>query len=121
MTMRKRTTTVGFARAVLARVVTITTLLVILFRAAPAHADNVSELIKQLDDDSDKVRLAAAVNLTKLGDQKAILPLVKVLGNDSSADVRSAAAIAVAKLVDASTKAGIKNLVINALKKAESN
>lgn len=119
--MRRRTRTVDFARAVLARVATITAALVILFRAAPAHADNVSELIRQLDDDSDKVRLAAAVNLTKLGDQKAILPLVKVLGNDGSADVRSAAAIAVAKLVDSSTKPGIKNLVISALKKAEAN
>ena len=122
MTMtRMRTRTVGFARALLVRVAMITAALVIVFRAAPVHADNVSELIKQLDDDSDKVRLAAAVNLTKLGDQKAILPLVKVLGNDSSADVRSAAAIAVAKLVDPSTKAGIKNLVISALKKAEAN
>ncbi len=122
MTMRRtRTRTVGLARAVLARVATITAVLVILFHAAPVHADNVSELIKQLDDDSDKVRLAAAVNLTKLGDQKAILPLVKVLGNDGSADVRSAAAIGVAKLVDASTKPGIKNLVISALKKAEAN
>ncbi len=119
--MRRRTRTVGFARAVLARVVTVTAALVILFRAAPAHADNVSELIRQLDDDSDKVRLAAAVNLTKLGDQKAILALVKVLGNDGSADVRSAAAIGVAKLVDSSTKPGIKNLVISALKKAEAN
>lgn len=120
MTMT-RTTTVGLARALLVRVAMITAALLIVFRAAPAHADNVSELIKQLDDDSDKVRLAAAVNLTKLGDQKAILPLVKVLGNDSSADVRSAAAIAVAKLIDASTKSSIKNLVINALKKAETN
>ncbi len=122
MTMtRTRTRTVGFARAVLARVVTITAVLVILFRGSPARADNTSELIKQLDADSDKIRLAAAVNLTKLGDQKAILPLVKVLSNDGSADVRSAAAIAVAKLVDASTKSSIKNLVINALKKAEAN
>lgn len=110
---------VGFVRAWLVRVATITAALAIVFRAAPARADNVSELIKQLDDDSDKVRLAAAVNLTKLGDQKALLPLVKVLSNDSSADVRSAAAIAVAKLVDSSTKSSVKGLVINALKKAE--
>lgn len=121
MTMRTRTRTIDVARAVFVRVVTITAALLILFRSAPARADNVSELIKQLDDDSDKVRLAAAVNLTKLGDQKAILPLVKVLSNDGSADVRSAAAIAVAKLVDASTKTNIRNLVINALKKAEAN
>jgi len=115
MTMtRTRTRISHYARAFVVA-------LLVLFRVAPAHADNVSELIKQLEDDSEKIRLAAAVNLTKLGDQKAILPLVKVLGNDSSADVRSAAAIAVAKLVDPSTKAGIKNLVIAALKKSEAN
>lgn len=112
---------VGFARAWVARVIAITALFAIVLRAAPARADNVTELIKQLEDDSDKVRLAAAVNLTKLGDQKAILPLVKALSNDGSADVRSAAAIAVAKLVDANTKPSVKNLVINALKKAEAS
>ncbi len=103
------------------RVVAIVAAMLLVFRAVPAYADNVSELIKQLEDDSDKVRLAATVNLTKLGDQKAILPLVKVLGNDSDKDVRSASAIGLAKLVDANTKSGIKNLVINALKKAQSN
>lgn len=112
---------VGLVHAWLVRVATITAALAIVFRAAPVRADNVSELIKQLEDDSDKVRLAAAVNLTKLGDQKALLPLVKVLSNDSSADVRSAAAIAVAKLVDSTTKSSVKGLVINALKKAEAS
>ncbi len=115
-----RTTAVGFGSAVL-RAIAIVTAMLIVFRAMPAHADNVSELIKQLEDDSDKVRLAATINLTKLADQKAILPLVKVLGNDSDKDVRSAAAIGLAKLVDANTKSSIKNLVINALKKAQSN
>lgn len=113
-----RTSAVGF---LMLRVLAVATALLIVFRAMPAYADNVSELIKQLDDDSDKVRLAATVNLTKLGDQKAILPLVKVVGNDSDKDVRGAAAVALGKLVDANTKSSIKNLVINTLKKAEAN
>ncbi len=103
------------------RAIAIAAALLIVFRAMPAHADNVSELIKQLEDDSDKVRLAATINLTKLGDQKAILPLVKVLGNDGDKDVRSAAANGLARLVDANTKSSIKNLVVAALKKAQSN
>ncbi len=113
-----RTRTVGF---VMLRILAVATALLIVFRAMPAYADNVSELIKQLEDDSDKVRLAATVNLTKLGDQKAILPIVKVLGNDGDKDVRGAAAVALGKLVDANTKSSIKNLVISALKKAEAN
>jgi hypothetical protein len=121
MPIMTRRSTAGFVRVAALRVAMITAAIVIVFRAAPARADNVSELIKQLDDDSTKVRLAAALNLQKLGDQKAILPLVKVLGNDSNDEVRSAAAIALAKLVDSSTKPGIKSLVISSLKKTESN
>src|SRR4051812_3118968 len=116
-----RTRSLGFVDAAVFRALTIMAALLIVFRALPAHADNVGELIKQLDDDSDKSRLAAVINLTKLGDQKAILPIVKVLGNDSDKDVRAAAAVALGKLVDSSTKSSIKNLVVNALRKAEGN
>ena len=95
--------------------------LLIVLRATPARADNVAELIKQLEDDSDKVRLSAALNLTKLGDAKALLPLAKALGNDSDKNVRGAAAVGIAKLIDSNTKPAVKNLAINALKKAAAN
>lgn len=86
-----------------------------------AHADSVDELIKQLEnDDSDKVRLSAALNLTKLGDQKAILALAKAVGNDSDKSVRGAAAAGLGKLVNDKTKPAFKSLAIAALKKAAS-
>ena len=109
---------VGFVDAAILRVLAITTVVLCLFRTA--YADNVGELIKQLEDDSDKVRLAAVINLTKLADAKAILPLVKVLGNDSEAEIREAAAVSLGKIVTPSTSSSIKNLVIKALKTAES-
>ena len=104
----------GFVRLVLIA-------LLIVLRATPALADNVDELIKQLEADSDKVRLSAALNLTKLGDAKAILPLAKALGNDSDKNVRGAAAVGLGKLVDGNTKPGVKKLAINALKKASAS
>jgi HEAT repeats len=109
-------------RAAAARVAMITAALVVLGRAAPARADNVDELMHQLEnDDSDKVRLSAALNLTKLGEQRAILALAKALGNDSSASVRGAAAVGLGELVTDKTKATFKNLAVSALKRAEAN
>lgn len=101
------------------RVVTIAALLAALLRAAPAHADNVDELIKQLErDGSDKVRLSAAINLTKLGDQRAILALSKAVGNDSDKTVRSAAAVGLGELVTDQTKPAIRKLAIASLRRA---
>jgi hypothetical protein len=83
-----------------------------------ARADNVDTLIGQLNsDDSDKVRFVAAVNLTKLGDPRAILPMVKCVGNDSDDKTREACALGLGKLVTSATKAGIKGLVVSTLKR----
>jgi hypothetical protein len=102
-----------------ARITTIAAMLVVLARSAPALADNVDELIRQLEnDDSDKVRLSAALNLTKLGDQRAILALAKAIGNDANENVRGAAAVGLGKLVTDKTKSSIKNLAVSALKRA---
>ncbi|MFT3699369.1 MAG: HEAT repeat domain-containing protein [Kofleriaceae bacterium] len=87
-----------------------------------AHAGQVETLIDQLNNDgTDKVRLAAAVNLAKLGDAKAILPLAKALLNDSDKNVRGACAVALGVLVTSSTKSSIKGLVVNNLKSAAEN
>src|SRR5262245_47908007 len=89
----------GIARAAI-RVVSIAVALVVAGRATPGRAYDVDKLIRQLgDDDSDKVRLSAAVNLTKLGDPRAILPLAKALGNDTEESVRGAAAVGLGTLV----------------------
>jgi len=110
------------ARAACLRVASIAALLVGLARGTPARADNVDDLSKQLaNDSSDKVRLSAAINLTKLGDPRAILPLVKALGNDTEATVRGAAAVGLGELVNDKTKASIKNLASKALQNAASS
>ena len=109
---------VGVTHATIVRMAAIAAVLLVLFRAQVAHADAVDSLIDQLENNSDKIRLSAALNLTKLGDAKAILPLAKALGNDSDKNVRSAAAVGLGKLITASTKANIKKLAMSALTKA---
>jgi hypothetical protein len=104
------------------RVAAIAALLAVVTRGAPAYADNIDDLSKQLDtNSSDKVRLSAALNLTKLGDPRAILPLTKAIGIDSDENVRGAAAIGLGQLVTAKTKPNIRNLAIAALKRASAN
>jgi HEAT repeats len=106
-------------RAMGLRAATIAALLVVLLRGAPARADAVDDLIKQLaTDGSDKVRLSAALNLAKRGDPRAILPLVKAVGNDDNETVRGAAAVGLGELINEKTKSSIKNLAIASLKKA---
>jgi hypothetical protein len=93
----------------------------IVLGASSARAQAVDKLAKDLESDSARVRLSAALNLTKLGDPRGILPLAKTLGNDSDAKVRSAAAVGLGKLVPASKSKSVNGLAINALKKAASN
>jgi hypothetical protein len=121
MTRMTRQGAAGVLHATIYRVAAITAVVLILLRAAPAHADAVGSLIDQLDDSSDKIRLAAALNLSKLGDPKAILPLAKAVGNDSSEKVRGAAAVGLGKLIPAATSKSVKGLAMKALEKAAAN
>lgn len=103
------------------RVVSIAVALVVAGRATPARADNVDKLIHQLgDDDSDKVRLSAALNLTKLGDPRVsvILALTKALGNDTEESVRGASAVGLGKLVTSKTDPKIRKVAVAALTQA---
>jgi hypothetical protein len=110
----------SFGRAAGVRLAAIAAILIVVGRAAPARADNLGELIRQLaDDDSDKVRLSAALNLTKLGDQRAILPLAKALGNDPDKTVRGASAVGLGKLVGDRTDSRVKKAAIAVLNQAK--
>jgi len=97
-----------------------TPLLVIamLLVSSVARADSVDTLIKQLGDSSDKVRLAAALNLAKAGDERGILPLAKTLLNDGDKNVRGAAAVGLGKLIKAKPSTKYKSLAIANLKTA---
>lgn len=86
------------------------------------YADQSSTLVDQLESDSsDKVRLAAAVNLAKLGDVKAVLSLAKALLNDSDANVRAVSAVGLGKLVTAATKPMLRDLAVKNLRSAIQN
>lgn len=108
----------GIARAAV-RVVSIVVALVVAGRATPARADNVDKLIHQLgDDDSDKVRQSAALNLAKLNDPRAILPLAKALGNDTDEGVRGASAVGLGKLITSKTDPRIRKVAVATLTQA---
>jgi hypothetical protein len=102
------------------RAVAVVVLLAVLARGTVARADSIEDLIQQLTGGSDKERLAAAVNLTKLGDPRAIKPLTLVLLRGDSEDdtVRSAAAVGLGKLVNDRIPPAQKQAAISALKQA---
>lgn len=88
-------------------------------RASVARADNFAELVRQLaDDDSDKVRLSAALNLTRLRDPRAIGPLIKALLGDTESTVRGAAAGGLGKLVTDKTSGKLRDDAVKALTQA---
>jgi hypothetical protein len=96
-------------------------LIVVLLLSRSAHADAVDTLVKQLGDSSEKVRLAAALNLAKAGDERGILPLAKSLLNDSDKNVRGAAAVGLGKLIKANPSTKYKSLATANLKTAAAN
>lgn len=86
-----------------------------------AHADTVDRLIGQLKSSSDyKVRISAALSLSKTRDQRAILPFVEALG-DSDKTVRGVAAASLGKTVDGTTSKKLRSKVLAALKKSASS
>lgn len=92
-----------------------------LLRGELAFADSVDTLIGQLGATSEKVRLSAVLSLTKIGDARAIDPLVRALGDDSDRNVRGAAAAGLAKLVTQKTAAEVRQTVLDALTTAASD
>ncbi len=86
-----------------------------------ARADKIDDLSNQLRGSSSyKVRLSAALTLTKLRDERAIEPLIRAL-RDSEKSVRGVAAAGLAKLVKKKTKSKVKKKVLAALKRAMEN
>ncbi len=86
-----------------------------------ASADNVDRLMKQLSSSDDyKVRISAALSLSKLRDQRAVWPFVKAL-KDSDKTVRGVAAASLGKIVNSTTSAKMQARVLQELKKAASS
>jgi hypothetical protein len=84
-----------------------------------ARADQIRDLSEQLKSDaSDRVRLSAALSLTKLGDLRAVSPLAYAVQNDSNDQVRIAAAVGLGKIVTPSSSASYKKIATSALSRA---
>ena len=81
----------------LGRFVASLALAIALLRSAPAHADRIAELTTMLSSSSDKTRLSAVVSFARLGDKRALKPLVTAL-HDPNAQVRAIAATALGHL-----------------------
>lgn len=93
---------------------------VTLLRSGAAFADSVDTLIDQLGNSSEKVRLSAVLSLGKLKDARAISPLSRTLIDDGDRNVRSAAAVALAKVVTEKTPAEVRGQVLEVLSTAAS-
>jgi hypothetical protein len=93
-------------------------LVAVAWLAGTALADAVDDLARQLRSDPDyKIRLSAALNLGRLGDRRAVGPLVEALG-DRDRTVRGVAAAALGKLVDASVDGDLADRALAALERA---
>lgn len=83
-----------------------------------AHADKVDRLISQLRSSGDyKIRISAAANLGKLGDQRAVSPLIAAL-KDKEKSVRGVAATSLGKIVDGETPGKLQKQALRALRRA---
>jgi hypothetical protein len=105
-------------------IVALVALAALLLLRGAAIADNVSQLVEQLKtSDSDRVRLAAAVNLGKLGEgsDSVVLALSKAVANDDDKGVRAACAVSLAKVVTSKTKSSVRSLAIANLKQVAQN
>ena len=84
-----------------------------LITPAIVHADQVADLTKTLTtSSSDKTRLSAVIALAKLGDKRTLKPLVTAL-DDPSAEVRSAAAVALGHLGHKASLPKLKDVAAN--------
>ena len=82
-------------------------------------ADTVTTNVSQLSGSrSYKVRLAAALALSKSKDARAVIALADALGNDVEPTIRRVSALALEKMIDARTAEDARELGLLALEKA---
>jgi hypothetical protein len=84
-----------------------------------AAADAIDVNVRQLERTGNyKVRLAAALSLSKSRDARAVIALATALRNDAEVSVRRVAAVALEKMIDARTPADARDIGAGALEHA---
>lgn len=81
----------------LGRLVAALSLATIVTTSQPAAADRIDDLTTNLSSSSEKTRLSAVLSLARLGDKRAMKPLVTAL-QDPNVQIRAVAAAALGKL-----------------------
>jgi hypothetical protein len=85
-----------------------------------ARADELDPAIDELaHGDSYKERLAAAINLSKSHDARAVVALATALVRDDEVTIRRVCALALAKIVDEETPAKARSIALDALTHAK--
>jgi HEAT repeats len=80
-----------------------------------ARADSIDTNIVQMADSSYKVRLAAALALSKSHDPRAVIALADALERDTESTIRRVSALALGKMIDAHTAEDARELGLDAL------
>lgn len=83
-----------------------------------ALADTIDHNVRELGSGGYKVRLAAALALSKSKDPRAVIALADALHADADATIRRVSALALEKMVDERTEDDAKELAIDALERA---
>lgn len=87
--------------------------------AAPAHADKIDSISRQLKDGRPyKVRVSAALFLGKQSDRRAIIALARSLREDEESTVRRIAALSLGSLMNARLDRATQLAVFEALERA---
>ena len=86
--------------------------------ARAAHADEIDQNVRDLGGGGYKLRLAAALTLSKSKDARAVIALADALMSDADATIRRVSALALEKMVDEHTPDDAKELSLDALERA---
>src|SRR5262245_10784289 len=100
----------------MSRALAVVTACLLLSRTAAADA--IDQGVRELQSSSQKVRLAAALGLSKSKDARAVLAVSGALNNDSDPTIRRGSALALEKMIDASTAEDARELALDALERA---
>ena len=83
-----------------------------------AGADTIDTSVHQIAESSYKVRLAAALALSKSRDRRAVIALAGALRDDEDSTIRRVAALALGKMVDARTAEDAREAALDAVAEA---
>jgi hypothetical protein len=100
----------------MSRVVAVVTACLVVLCASTATADTIDQNVRELGgEQSYKVRLAAALALSRSKDARAVIAIADALAKDDDATIRRVCALALEKMIDGRTPEDARELGIDAI------